>query len=453
MKHVSIIIPVLNEEKILESSLNSLQILRKNNCEIIVVDGGSSDRSPEIAIPRVDKFLVSRPGRAHQMNFGAEHSRGKILVFLHADSQISTQAISQMVEKTDNLNYFWGWFRLTFDNSSPVLLLVSFFMMLRAKITKICTGDQTFFISSKLFKSVGGFPSIPIMEDVAMSKTLRVLVTPIQLRIKTLSSARRWKQEGVYRTIVFMWYLRLLYWLGVSPNKLVEKYYPKKIEKGAAEKSQVAYKYSNIDILLFARLPVLGKVKTRLRDALPETKILALYEAMFKRVASLLDESKLAQVQLWLDTDSASANEFVLDLSESFKMNEQVGRDLGEKMNFAINESLASKNSKCALLIGSDCPAITYDYLNKALRLLSGGTELVLGPAEDGGYVLIGVNKSYPELFQGIKWGGDEVLEKTIQKAKNIGVDYVCLESLWDVDRPDDLGRLSELEPNLDWVN
>ena len=205
--------------------------------------------------------------------------------------------------------------------------------------------------------------------------------------------------------------------------------------------------------MLFARLPILGKVKTRLRDALPETKILALYEAMFKRVASLLDESNLAQVQLWLDTDSASENEFVLDLPESFKMNEQVGRDLGEKMNFAINESLASKNSKCALLIGSDCPAITYDYLNKALRLLSGGTELVLGPAEDGGYVLIGVNKSYPELFQGIKWGGDEVLEKTIQKAKKIGVDYVCLESLWDVDRPDDLGRLSELEPNLDWVN
>ena len=453
MKHVSIIIPVLDEEKILESSLNSLQILRKNNCEIIVVDGGSSDRSPEIAKPRVDKFLVTRPGRAHQMNFGAEHSKRKILVFLHADSQISSQAISQMVKKTDSLNYFWGWFRLTFDSSSPTFALVSFFMMLRSKITKICTGDQTLFISSGLFNSIGGFPSIPIMEDVAISKILRVQAVPIELKIKTLSSTRRWKQKGIYRTIVFMWYLRLLYWFGVSPNKLVAKYYPKKIEEGFIERSQVAYKYSNIDILLFARLPVLGKVKTRLRDALSETEILALYEAMFKRVADLLDESGLAQVQLWLDTDSASANEFVLNLSENFKMNEQVGRDLGEKMNFAINESLASKNSKCALLIGSDCPAITYDYLNKALRLLSGGTELVLGPAEDGGYVLIGVNKSYPELFQGIKWGGDEVLEKTIQKAKKIGVDYVCLEPLWDVDRPDDLGRLSELEPNLDWVN
>ena len=94
-------------------------------------------------------------------------------------------------------------------------------------------------------------------------------------------------------------------------------------------------------------------------------------------------------------------------------------------MNFAINKTLVSKNLKCALLIGTDCPAMTYDYLNNALHLLSDGTELVLGPAEDGGYVLIGMNKSYSELFQGIKWGGDEVLEKTIQKAKKIGVDFM----------------------------
>ena len=96
---------------------------------------------------------------------------------------------------------------------------------------------------------------------------------------------------------------------------------------------------------------------------------------------------------------------------------------------------------------------MTYDYLNNALCLLSDGNKLVLGPAEDGGYVLIGVNKSYPELFQDINWGTNEVLEKTIQKAKNIGIDYVCLEPLWDVDRPDDLSRLSELEPSLKWVS
>ena len=163
MRNVSIIIPVLDEEKILGSNLDSLQILRKKNCEIIVVDGGSSDRSREIARPRVDKLLMTRSGRAHQMNFGAQYSKGEILIFLHADSQISSRAISEMIEKTNSVNYFWGWFKLAFDNSSPLFLLISFFMMLRSKVTKICTGDQTLFISSRLFKSVGGFPSIPIM--------------------------------------------------------------------------------------------------------------------------------------------------------------------------------------------------------------------------------------------------------------------------------------------------
>ena len=452
MRNVSIIIPVLDEEKILGSSLDSLQILRKENCEIIVVDGGSSDRSQEIARPRVDKFLVTRSGRAHQMNFGAQHSEGEILIFLHADSQISSRAISQMIEKTNSLNYFWGWFKLAFDNPSPPFLLISFFIMLRSKATKICTGDQTLFISSQLFTSVGGFPSIPIMEDVAISKILRVHAAPIELRIETLSSARRWEQKGIYRTIVFMWYLRVLYWAGVSPNKLVAKYYPEKAGEGPIKEMQVAYKYSNIDILLFARLPVLGKVKTRLKSALSNIEILALYEAMLKRIVSLLNESSLAEVQLWLDTDSAKENNFVLDMPWNFKVNEQVGLDLGDKMNFAINESLTANHSKCALLVGSDCPALTIGYLDNALRLLDDGAQLVLGPAEDGGYVLIGVNKSYPELFQGIQWGTDKVLEQTIRIAKSIGVDYVCLEPLWDVDRPDDIRRLSQLEPTFEWT-
>ena len=120
-------------------------------------------------------------------------------------------------------------------------------------------------------------------------------------------------------------------------------------------------------------------------------------------------------------------------------------------MDFAINKSLDSKDSKSALLIGSDCPALTLDYLDNALRLLNDGAQLVLGPAEDGGYVLIGVDKSYPELFQGIQWGTDKVFEETKRRAKSIGVDYICLEPLWDVDRPDDIRRLSDLEPSLGW--
>ena len=453
MKFVSIIIPVLDEEATLLANLNSLQILRENQCEIILVDGGSSDRSAEIAKPLVDELFVTAPGRSHQMNFGAENSKGEILIFLHADSRISVDAVSQLIGKTRSLNHFWGWFRLAFDNSSIAFLTISFFMRLRSKVTKVCTGDQTLFISSRLFEHIGGFPNIPIMEDVAISKILRTCAPPIELKNITRSSARRWEQNGVFKTVVFMWYLRLLYWFGVSPDKLVQRYYPKRLTTDISFKIHpLTYKYRNASILLFARAPILGKVKTRLLKVLTDSQILCLYKSMFERVISLLDESNLAEIHLWLDIDSSARSKIIQDLPTSFKLREQVNGDLGEKMSFAIRRTLNFDNSEFAIIIGVDCPALSYDYLDRALQYLHDGVDLVLGPAEDGGYVLIGMNNSYSEIFEGISWGTSDVLEETILKAKKIGVDHICLEPLWDVDRPDDLLRLSELESVFKWV-
>ena len=453
MKSASIIIPVLDEEANLQSNLNSLQILRENQCEIIVVDGGSSDRSAEIAKPLVDKLLVTEFGRSNQMNFGAQNSKGEILIFLHADSRISCDSISQLIEKTKSHDDCWGWFRLKFDNSSFVFLIISSFMRLRSKITKVCTGDQTLFISSRLFKSIGGFPKIPIMEDVAISKILRTRISPIELKNITLSSARRWEQHGVFKTVVFMWYLRLLYWFGVSPYKLVRKYYPKHLVEDISDRIYLQqYKYVNASILLFARAPVLGRVKTRLVKTLTELEVLCLYKSMFEHVISLLDKSNLAEAQLWLEFDSSVKSKIIQDLPAGFKLREQINGDLGEKMSFAIRQTLSFKESEFAVIIGVDCPALSYDYLDRALKFLYDGVDLVLGPAEDGGYVLIGMSDNYPEIFEDISWGTSDVLKETILKAEKIGLDYVCLEPLWDVDRADDLARLSELEPFFKWV-
>ena len=453
MNLVSIIIPVLDEEATLLSNLNSLQILRDNQCEIIVVDGGSSDRSTEIAKPLVDKLFVTGHGRSRQMNFGAENSEGEILIFLHADSQISAEAISQLIRKTRSLSYFWGWFRLTFDNSSFVFLIISFFMRLRSKITKVCTGDQTLFVSSRLFKRIGGFPSIPIMEDVAISKILRTCMLPIELDNNTLSSARRWEKDGVFKTVIFMWYLRLLYWVGFSPHKLVRRYYPRHLITDMSEKNQQPKnKYRNASILLFARSPVLGMVKTRLSKALTKLEILSLYESMFEHIICLLDKSNLAEIQLWLDVELSAKNKVIPDLPASFTLRQQVSGNLGEKMSFAIRQTLNFENSDSAIIIGVDCPALSSDYLDRALQYLQDGVALVLGPAEDGGYVLIGMNGNYPEIFEDISWGTSNVLKETIVKAEQIGLDYFCLEPLWDVDRPDDLVRLSELEPVFKWI-
>ena len=453
MNLVSIIIPVLDEEATLFTNLNSLQILRDNQCEIIVVDGGSSDRSPEIAKPLVDKFFVTGLGRSRQMNFGAENSEGEILIFLHADSQISADAISQLIRKTKSLSYFWGWFRLTFDNSSFVFLIISAFMRFRSKVTKVCTGDQTLFISSRLFKRIGGFPSIPIMEDVAISKILRACMLPIELENNTLSSTRRWEKDGVFKTVIFMWYLRLLYWIGFSPHKLVRRYYPQYLITDMNKKNQrLKNKYRYASILLFARSPVLGRVKTRLAKALTKLEILSLYEAMFEHITCLLNKSNLAEIQLWLDVESSKKNKVISGLPESFTLRQQVSGNLGEKMSFAIRQTLDYDNSEFVIIIGVDCPALSSDYLDRALKCLNDGKALVLGPAEDGGYVLIGMNDKYPGIFEDISWGTSSVLQETIAKAEKIGLDYFCLEPLWDVDRPDDLRRLSELEPVFKWI-
>ena len=226
MKLVSIIIPVINEEVSLRSFLPSLQNLREDGCEIILVDGGSSDGSCEVAKPLVDKLLVTNRGRASQMNFGAKSSNGEILIFLHADTQLNAQAITFARDVADRFESFWGWYSLRFQNSSYLLSFVSCCMRVRSSITKICTGDQTLFISSTLFSDIGGFPDIPIMEDIAICKLLRTRVAPIQLKSRVLSSPRRWQRDGLLKTVFFMWYLRFLYWLGFSPVKLSDKYYP-----------------------------------------------------------------------------------------------------------------------------------------------------------------------------------------------------------------------------------
>ncbi len=124
---------------------------------------------------------------------------------------------------------------------------------------------------------------------------------------------------------------------------------------------------------------------------------------------------------------------------------------MGVKMGSAIKYVLSSKSSKGAILIGADCPVMTLSYIEQALSQLQSGVPLVIGPAEDGGYVLIGVDDYYPEIFEGIHWGTKEVLNQTIRKAENAGIRYSCLDTLWDVDRPGDLERLSQLKPRFNW--
>jgi len=220
---VSVIIPVLNEANHLPDLLRKLQVYREQAHEIVVVDGGSSDGTAEIAEELSDQVVRSDRGRATQMNSGARIATGDILLFLHADTILPANAC-ELIGSSVTAGKRWGRFDVRLSGSEKVFRLIEALINWRSRITSIATGDQAIFISRELFDQVGGFPEIPLMEDVAMSKRLKRMARPACLDTAVVTSSRRWEEHGVLRTVLLMWWLRLLYFIGVSPCRLRKLY-------------------------------------------------------------------------------------------------------------------------------------------------------------------------------------------------------------------------------------
>jgi rSAM/selenodomain-associated transferase 2 len=218
----SIIIPVLNEASGIEKFLSTLQTFREQG-EIIVVDGGSQDNAIAIASPLIDKFIKSPKGRAIQMNAGAKAASGEILLFLHADTYLPSNAL-KLIEQGLSQNYQWGRFDIKLSGPHFIFLVIARFMNWRSRLTGISTGDQALFVQKLVFDQVGQFPEIPLMEDIAICKNLKSIGPPLCLKSKITTSSRRWHQFGITRTILLMWWLRLLYFFGCNPETLAQLY-------------------------------------------------------------------------------------------------------------------------------------------------------------------------------------------------------------------------------------
>lgn len=220
---LSIVIPTLNEAENIRQCLQRLQPYR-NRCEIILADGGSNDATATIAKLLTDKIVNAPRGRGRQMNAGAAEARAELLLFLHADTYLPDNALIFMQQGIAKGSQ-WGRFDVHLDGKHPLLKIVSLMMNLRSRLTGIATGDQGMFMTRHAFYSVGGFPEIALMEDIAISKRLKKLGKPHCLRQKIVTSARRWEQYGVFRTILLMWRLRWKYFFGADPGALAQLYY------------------------------------------------------------------------------------------------------------------------------------------------------------------------------------------------------------------------------------
>jgi len=222
---LSIIIPCLNEAAGIVSMLESLRPLRARGAEVIVADGGSSDDTAALAAPLAERVVKAPRGRAVQMNAGAALARAEILLFLHADCVLPPDADQLIVAGLAGGAHQWGRFDVALDGVHPLLKVVASTMNLRSRLTGIATGDQGIFITRALFARLGGFPALPLMEDIALSRLAKRTGAPLCLHERIVTSARRWERHGVLRTIVLMWQLRLAYFLGADPARLALRYH------------------------------------------------------------------------------------------------------------------------------------------------------------------------------------------------------------------------------------
>ena len=221
---ISFIIPTLNEETIVGATLQALQSPRERGHEVIIADGGSKDGTLVACTGLVNHVVLSERGRARQMNAGAAVAHGDVLLFLHADTQLPTDADLRVLAVLACAGCVWGRFDIRLAGRNPVYRLIEFMINLRSSVSGIATGDQAIFVRRSIFLTLGGYPDIPLMEDIAICRALKRFARPYCLRVRAVTSCRRWEQRGILRTMILMWCLRLAYALGVSAGRLARYY-------------------------------------------------------------------------------------------------------------------------------------------------------------------------------------------------------------------------------------
>lgn len=218
---LSIIVPVYNEARCLAHYIPYFYSLIDARLELIFVDGGSTDTTVAQLERETFRLLHAGRGRAKQMNCGAAAARADTLLFLHVDTQLPRN-FSAVIDKLTRA--VWGYFPVLLNNPGFAYRLVSHGINFRSRMFGVATGDQAMFMKKSVFVSLGGFPELPLMEDIAMSRRLKKRYLPLMMEDKVTTSARRWETHGVVYTVFFMWFLQLAYKCGVSPHTIARWY-------------------------------------------------------------------------------------------------------------------------------------------------------------------------------------------------------------------------------------
>ena len=426
---LAVVMPVLNEVLTLPGQLAALAELRAHGAVLIVADGGSTDGSLALAQAAADAVVCAPRGRAAQMNAGACHPLARqadALLFLHADTRLPPGA-DQLIEQALANGAVWGRFDVRIDGRHPLLPLVAGLMNWRSRASGIATGDQAMFVRRPLFESLGGFAPIPLMEDIEVSARLKRVGAPACLRERVTTDGRRWDRHGFWRTVGLMWRLRAAWAAGTDARTLALRY-------GYRPRAGAA-------VAVMAKAPVPGQAKTRLAPLLGDAGAARAQRGFIVRTLATARQASTGPLTLHCAPDVEQRLFRLLAQRYGVACAPQAEGDIGERMAAVMVDHFNEHRRQPLLIVGTDCPVLTPEHLQRTADALQ-THDAVLIPAEDGGYVLIGLRRALPSVFQRVDWSTPRVMAQTRERLNALGASWLELPALWDVDDPQDWQRL-----------
>lgn len=426
----SVVVITFNEEELIEEVLSRIHHNSGlETLEVLVVDGGSTDRTVEIA-RRTARVVEAPRGRGNQLKIGFRKTSGDAVLFCHGDTLLPEGYGAAVREALSAPGVAGGSFRPRYRPPHPLLKLLS--RALRPPSPYLTFGDQAMFARRSSLKAAGGVPDHPQMEDVALALALAEQGKVVRLEKEVITSSRRFLERGPLRQLALD--IRLLwdYHVGGLDEEL------------AAARYQISSRDSQPHlgaVGLMAKAPLPGHAKTRLAASVGEARAADIYEGILRELLAQL--GTLAQDVLpVIFTPTAEDQAWFREEYPGRQVRMQVGESLGDRLDHA-SRVLFELGADRALLIGADVPDLTAGVLIKALEKLA-AVDLVLGPSPDGGYYLIGLHEPCREIFQGIPWSSPRVLSETQSRAVKLGLSWVQLESLVDIDTGEDWERFQD---------
>lgn len=421
---VSVVIPVWRDEAALSGTLQHVQA--SAHVEVIVACAlGEEPRYERLrAMHQRTKWCSTPRGRAIQMNGGAAVASGRWLLFLHADSKLPPDWLTAIRSVDHCAAIVAGAFKFRLDSPDWRARIVEGGVRIRVALLGLPYGDQALFIRRGIFETLGGYRDMPLMEDIDLVRRLKKVGRVVQCASFVATSARRWEREGWLRRSGQNFALATRFLFGAQPARLAQKYFGRKA----------------VAVVMMGRAPWTAG-KTRLGVKADDGAHADLRHALFLDTLDVV--TSVHGVEHLIACEPLDACERVHTLvGGSVDVIAQRGDDLGQRLANVFEDTFRL-GFESVIVIGSDLPDLPPRLIREAVSALRNHPHgLVLGPATDGGYYLIGMNRPHPHLFQDIAWSSVRVLEQTLEAANAIKLNVVVLDKWTDVDDVVNLRRV-----------